>query len=171
MAGAWHVLEEGGQPPDPLPAATPPEGAAWLRWPILLGIAGALALAVAAWLLVGSSAGGDLDLGGARHVALGAGSAAPGDPSGPPPTSGEPSERQVVVEVNGAVRRPGVYRVAAGARVADAIAAAGGFSPRVDAVSASTINLAARVADGQQIHVPARDERPGVGAGGSGTGK
>jgi competence protein ComEA len=57
----------------------------------------------------------------------------------------------VVVHVVGAVVRPGVVTVAAGGRVADAVAAAGG--PGADAELAG-VNLAARLADGQRIVVP-----------------
>ena len=59
----------------------------------------------------------------------------------------------VVVHVAGAVQSPGVYRLPAGSRVTDAVERAGGGT-RVADVDA--INLAARLADGQQILVPAR---------------
>jgi competence protein ComEA len=59
----------------------------------------------------------------------------------------------VVVDVAGAVRRPGVYRLPVGSRVVDAIARAGG--PAGDA-ALEGINRAARLADGQQVMVPAR---------------
>jgi competence protein ComEA len=59
----------------------------------------------------------------------------------------------VVVDVTGAVRRPGVYRLPAGARVTDAVERAGGVSG--DA-ALEAINLAARLADGQQVLVPGR---------------
>jgi len=58
----------------------------------------------------------------------------------------------VVVDVAGAVRRPGVYRLPVGSRVVDAIARAGGAAG--DA-ALEGINRAARLADGQQVMVPA----------------
>ncbi|MEA2286293.1 MAG: competence protein ComEA [Solirubrobacteraceae bacterium] len=61
--------------------------------------------------------------------------------------------RGQLVHVAGAVRRPGVYRLAAGARVEDAVRRAGGARPGADV---NAINLAAKVADGQQVVVPAR---------------
>lgn len=59
---------------------------------------------------------------------------------------------RVVVDVTGKVRRPGVYRLRAGARVQDALRRAGGVAPGADLTS---VNRAAKVADGQQIVVPA----------------
>jgi competence protein ComEA len=59
----------------------------------------------------------------------------------------------VVVDVAGAVLRPGVYRLPAGARVVDAIGRAGGAAG--DAMLEG-INRAARLADGQQVVVPER---------------
>jgi len=57
----------------------------------------------------------------------------------------------VVVDVTGAVARPGVYRLPAGARVIDAIERAGGSA---DGALLEGINRAARLADGQQVVVP-----------------
>jgi competence protein ComEA len=57
----------------------------------------------------------------------------------------------VVVDVTGAVARPGVYRLPAGARVTDAIGRAGGAT---GGALLEAINLAARLADGQQVVVP-----------------
>ena len=57
----------------------------------------------------------------------------------------------VVVDVTGAVRRPGVYRMPAGSRVDDAVKRAGGPTRRAEL---EAVNLAARLADGQQVVVP-----------------
>jgi competence protein ComEA len=76
---------------------------------------------------------------------------APG--SGPSSSSAVPV--QVVVHVAGAVNAPGVQRLASGARVVDAVEAAGGA--RVDA-DVGRINLAAVLEDGQQVYVPAVGE-------------
>jgi competence protein ComEA len=59
----------------------------------------------------------------------------------------------LVVDVTGAVRRPGVYRMPAGSRVDDAVTRAGGPTARAEL---EAVNLAARLADGQQIVVPER---------------
>lgn len=59
----------------------------------------------------------------------------------------------LVVDVAGAVRRPGVYRLPAGARVVDAVERAGG--PAGGALLEG-INRAARLVDGQQVVVPSR---------------
>lgn len=61
--------------------------------------------------------------------------------------------RTVVVHVAGAVRRPGVYRMRANARVDDAVGRAGGATRRADL---SQVNLAAQVEDGRQVLVPKR---------------
>jgi competence protein ComEA len=57
----------------------------------------------------------------------------------------------VVVDVTGAVARPGVYRLPAGSRVTDAVGRAGGAT---GGALLEAINLAARLADGQQVVVP-----------------
>jgi competence protein ComEA len=67
--------------------------------------------------------------------------------------SGPASAPRLVVYVVGAVRRPGLYRVATGSRVADAVARAGGLTRRADPAG---VNLAAPVVDGEQLVVPSR---------------
>ncbi len=67
--------------------------------------------------------------------------------------SGEATGGDVVVHVAGEVAEPGVYRLPAGSRVADAVDRAGGATGRADP---DAINLAARLADGQQVVVPSR---------------
>jgi competence protein ComEA len=59
----------------------------------------------------------------------------------------------LVVHVVGAVRRPGLYRLADGSRIADALERAGGATVRAEL---ALVNLAAPVADGTQVIVPAR---------------
>jgi competence protein ComEA len=59
----------------------------------------------------------------------------------------------LVVDVAGAVRRPGLVRLQRGARVADAVARAGGLTRRAER---SGVNLAALVSDGEQVLVPER---------------
>lgn len=68
----------------------------------------------------------------------------------------------VVVHVAGAVASPGVQRLPAGARVIDAVDAAGGLLPDADA---GRVNLAAELADGTQVYVPAIGEVPPVAGG------
>ncbi len=72
---------------------------------------------------------------------------------------------RLLVHVAGAVRRPGVYELAAGARIADALAKAGGRRAGADL---DAVNLAAKVTDGQQVLV-ARRGRPGAAGAASST--
>ena len=79
--------------------------------------------------------------------------------------------RRVLVHVVGAVREPGLYRLKEGDRVADALERAGGATAKADLAA---INLAAPVADGIQVVVPARGAAAASGgpgsAGGASTG-
>ena len=70
--------------------------------------------------------------------------------AGPTATVGVAAAKELVVSVAGRVAHPGVVRVPDGARVADALAAAGGARPGVDL---SGLNLARRLVDGEQIAV------------------
>jgi competence protein ComEA len=74
-----------------------------------------------------------------------------------PPEAGEieaAAPPRLVVHVVGAVRRPGLYRLVHGARIADAVRRAGGATRRADL---SLVNLAAQVSDGSQVVVPRRE--------------
>jgi len=88
--------------------------------------------------------------------------------SGPPvsaasvsPTASSTSGSTLVVHVAGAVRRPGLVQLRAGARVADAVAAAGGAARNAELAS---VNLARPVVDGEQLVVLARGEGPAAAA-------
>ena len=106
---------------------------------------GAVAVAL---LLVGARA---IRTEGGGATASAAAASSPGGSRGFSLKSGAGSD--VVVDVAGAVRRPGVYRLPAGARVVDAIDRAGGAA---GGALLEGINRAAHLADGQQVMVPAR---------------
>lgn len=78
-----------------------------------------------------------------------AGASDDGDPSSGSKKAIAASE--VYVDVDGAVVTPGVYRLREGARVAQAIDAAGGLTPEADVAG---LNRASKVVDGQKIYVP-----------------
>jgi len=144
----WRVLDTA----DPEPSATTDAARRGPSWLAL----GAVALAlVAAGMAVLVLARDEPTISVDGAVGIGVGSAGQGGTWSPDPTS----PAVLVVDVDGAVVRPGVYRLKPGARVADAIAAAGGYGAAVDVVRADRqLNLAAPVSDGAEIHVPARGE-------------
>jgi competence protein ComEA len=93
----------------------------------------------------------------AAHLLLPAGTTTPAAPLPPSPglgasATGAPHAR-VVIDVVGAVRRPGLYRLEQGTRIADAVARAGGATRKADLAQ---VNLAAPLADGQQVVIPKR---------------
>lgn len=90
-------------------------------------------------------------------------------PTVPPPvrvavSTQSAATASLFVHVVGAVRRPGLYRLPDGARVADALRRAGGTTRRAQL---ELVNLAARIADGEQIVVPRRGAVVAVPPGGS----
>ena len=76
-------------------------------------------------------------------------------PNGASSTDGPPTS--LVVHVAGSVVTPGLVGLPAGARVADAIAAAGGLAPTADA---DRLNLAESLVDGQRVFVPVVGQEP-----------
>lgn len=74
-----------------------------------------------------------------------------------PPAPTTTAAQPVVVHVAGAVAVPGVHRLPPGARVIDAVDAAGGLAPDADP---RAVNLAALLVDGSQVYVPRMGESP-----------
>jgi len=122
-----------------------------LRSEPLVGVDGAAPYAAAAALRgTPDPAGASGGAGSSPGVAVGAAGAA--------------GAAEVMVDVAGAVARPGLYRLPAGSRTGDAIAAAGGYAGTVDAGLADRqLNLAAIVHDGDKVRVPMRGESPADG--------
>ena len=157
--GEWRMIEaeesEDGPASAPVTAAKDGASRAWLSGRVLIALVAVAVLGVAGaaiWLTL-PQGGGKFDLSSEPGAALPAASdstfAAPG----------ATAVAALVVDVEGAVVDPGVHQVPAGGRVADAIAAAGGYSTEVDiAAAAGALNLAALLTDGQKIRVPARGE-------------
>ncbi|HEX2755240.1 MAG TPA: helix-hairpin-helix domain-containing protein [Candidatus Limnocylindrales bacterium] len=172
----WRALEDhppaaGNGATGPVPL-TDPGGASATRIPWLVAAfaTAAVVAGIAIWLVASSGRG---------SVVVEGGGPAPGgsarDRGAIAIAAAASTGPALIVDVQGAVVRPGIVRLPAGARVADAIAAAGGFGPRVAADRVGTmLNLAALVKDGDQVIVPSRDDpaaapTPGTtGAGGPG---
>ena len=136
-----------------------------LSRPVLLGIACfAVIIAVLAAVGVASTARGDYVVSADASSSSAAMETTEHGESAATPSSGTEAasssagtqSTRCFVHVVGAVKKPGVYELASGARVDDAVKAAGGLTKSADARS---VNLARQVADGEQIVVPAQGER------------
>lgn len=101
----------------------------------------------------GASQGGAA--GGGASPATGA-AATGADASGSNPSDPAPGAI-IFVHVLGAVRRPGLFELSVGARVMDAVAAAGGLTETADPAGT---NLARRLSDGEQLYLPQVGEVP-----------
>ena len=93
-----------------------------------------------------------------------------GSPAGSSPVD---SGADLVVDVQGAVKQPGVVLLPPGSRVADALRAAGGYTGKADLnAAAASLNLAAPMTDGAQVYVPfiGLAAQPSTGGGGGASG-
>lgn len=133
---------------------------------VAAGVATVVVTALAAaWLLRAPAPPVEASLPPARPLASTASSAA--SAATPPALTTSTAAAVVVVQAAGAVARPGVYQLPAGARVADVIAAAGGVTADADPAA---VLLAAMVADGERVYVPRVGEVPPAPVGPAGAG-
>jgi competence protein ComEA len=132
------------EPPDPQfwgPPERPPHRRRPSR-PVRLGAEARLALAAVLVVLVS-----------ATLVSYDA-SRQPSDTRTPPSAGPGTTVRRVIVQVAGAVTRPGVVELPVGSRVIDAVDAVGGALPAADL---DHVNLAAKLRDGEQVLVTTTD--------------
>lgn len=141
------------------------------RSPWLLGAAVAVAaiavVGAIAWYTLRASPplfAGETGSGGATPGITGENAEASGGDAAADPPAQPPS---IYVHIAGAVKVPGVYELAQGKRVIDAIAAAGGGTPDS---AVNSINLAEPLSDGQRLYVPTKREAQGTRPGGTYTG-
>jgi competence protein ComEA len=138
LAASFEAEIPHEQPDDAPVVASRRIDAAHLR--VLVTIAVAAGVLLTWWLLSARPRTSSPD-----PISLSAG--ATSAPGGPAP-SGSPAAGELVVDVAGKVKRPGIVTLPAGSRVHEAIAAAGGVRGKVDT---STVNMARVLADGEQI--------------------
>jgi competence protein ComEA len=161
----WRAVDEHSEPKQASRSGEPSEGSSTdrvARLPLALagalfvaGLVAVIGVAVVAW----SSAPSEVVIGAAGFEIA-------AHPSDTPPSRilATPGP-EIVVDVEGAVARPGLYRLASGSRVGDAIDVAGGFGPSVDVTAAAAnLNLAAPLEDGDKVHVPALGDALGAAA-------
>jgi competence protein ComEA len=147
----------------PDPAA--PRGPRWR-----LGV-GAVVVLVLAVLAVTVAISATATRGGSGETAITSRPTSGDEPVGSSGSSGRPGApaatgtagSAVFVHVHGRVVLPGLYELAAGARVVDVVAAAGGFA---DDAEQGAVNLARPLVDGEQLYVPAVGEATADGADG-----
>ena len=174
----WRVLDDAtaGNPLAASPGVSMPAaggegvtGSAGVSLRLAAGLIAAAILAVGAFGIAATATNGG-------SVTVDSGAAGFSSPatglngsSRPAAGSGAPVGGDLVVDVQGAVLRPGVHHLALGSRVADAVAAAGGYGPRVDTDRAGReLNLAALLHDGDRVLVPSRDDPSASRGGGTG---
>ncbi len=160
LAGMSAPTQPAAEPEDvaPAPRPEPAAGAGAGRALVVIAVVAVLLAGWLTWRAQGGAVSASVVSAGAPFAG------APSPSIAVPPASAEP---EVVVQVVGTVRRPGLVRLPAGARVGDAIAAAGGLR---SGRSAGLLNLARRVVDGEQIAVgvTAPATPPASGAAGQG---
>lgn len=120
---------------------------------IAAGGAALVLLTAAGWILLSPQAGQGAGAASQDGAALLLGTPVAG--SAPATATETPEQTTIVVDVEGAVLAPGIRELPAGARVADALSAAGGYAADADLeAAAAALNLAERLTDGAQIIVP-----------------
>jgi competence protein ComEA len=165
-ATPWRVLEDPPTDRSDKAAAVDPDRVRAIGVPRSAIVAGGLSavLAIGAFVVAfGSSTSGSVVVDGGLPLDSGLAPVA----SGGAAVAGTSTGGDLVVEIVGAIDRPGVFRLPAGSRIGDLVSAAGGYGPRVDADRAGReLNLAALLRDGDQVRVPSRDDTPSTQTGG-----
>lgn len=172
----WRTLGGEGTSSGPVPSSAAPVVGRARRLPVHLtpgtimvvacGALGVVVAAVAVLIALVPAPGGvsfDVRAGVAGGVAQPGASPAFDAPTGAGLRAVAGGRAVLIVDVEGAVRQPGIIEVPSGSRVGDALRLAGGFGPTADLGAASaSLNLAAPVEDGSKILVPAIGGSPAV---------